>query len=116
MITPTRIIFLLPLLLVACGGKFPLYGAVDAPHGTTASQQQSDISYCKSQAQDQASNNGEQTKAFLYGSAALKKDENLQRNIFSSCMTAKGYTVIPVQVVKAAGAPQQTKPAQAKPT
>jgi len=115
MITPARIIFLLPLLLVACGSKFPLYGAVDAPHGITASQQQSDISYCKGQAQDQASNNGEQTKAFLYGSAALKRDKNLQRNIFASCMTAKGYTVIPVQVAKT-GTPQQSKPAQAKST
>jgi predicted CoA-binding protein len=33
----------------------------------------------------------------------------LQRNIFSKCMTAKGYTVIPVQTAKA-GVPQQAKP------
>lgn len=109
MITPTRIVFLLPLLLVACGGTFPLFSAVEAPHGITASQQQRDISFCKGQAQDQASNNGEQTKAFLYGATALQQDKNLQRKIFSECMMAKGYTVTPVQTAKA-GVPQQTKP------
>ncbi len=107
--TPTRLIFLLPLCLVACGGAFPLYGAVEAPHGTSANQQQNDISYCKGQALDQASNNGERAEAFLFGSAALEKDQTLQRNIFAECMTAKGYTVTPVQAAKA-GAATQSKP------
>jgi hypothetical protein len=109
MTNPARIVFLLPLFLVACGGTFPLFGAVEAPHGTSANQQKNDIAICKGQAVDQASNNGEQAEAFLFGSSARKKDEALQRKIFSECMTAKGYKVIPVQTAKA-GATQQTKP------
>jgi hypothetical protein len=109
MTNPARIVLLLPLFLVACGGTFPLFGAVEAPHGTSANQQTVDIAYCKSQAVDQASNNGEQAEAFLFGSAARKKEETLERNVFSECMTAKGYTVVPVQAAKA-GSPQQTKP------
>jgi len=109
MTSPARIVFLLPLFLVACGGTFPLFSAVEAPHGTNANQQKNDIAFCKDQAVGQANNNGERTEAFLFGSAARKRDEALQRNIFSKCMTAKGYTVIPVQTAKA-GVPQQAKP------
>jgi hypothetical protein len=109
MTNPARIVFLLPLFLVACGGTFPLFGAVEAPHGTSASQQKNDIAVCKNQAVDQASNNGEQAEAFLFGSTARKKEETLERNVFSECMTTRGYTIIPVQTAKAR-APQQTKP------
>jgi hypothetical protein len=109
MTNPARIVFLLPLLLAACGGTFPLFSAVEAPHGTNANQQKNDIAFCKDQAIGQANNNGERTEAFLFGSAARKRDEALQRNIFSECMVAKGYTVIPVQTGKS-GAAQQTKP------
>jgi hypothetical protein len=109
MTNPARIVFLLPLFLVACGGTFPLFGAVEAPHGTSASQQKSDIAVCKNQAVDQASNNGEQAEAFLFGSTARKKEETLERNVFSECMTTRGYTIIPVQTSKAR-ATQQTKP------
>ena len=108
MTKPARIVFLLPLLLVACGGTFPLFGAVEAPHGTSVNQQKNDIANCKSQAVDQASNNGEQAEAFLFGSAARKKEQTLERNVFSECMTNKGYTVIPVQAAKVGGN-QQTK-------
>jgi hypothetical protein len=109
MTKPARIVYLLPLFLVACGGKFPLYGAVEAPHGISANQQKNDIAYCKDQAVDQASKNGEQAEALLFGSAARNKDETLQRKIFSECMTAKGYTIIPVQTAKAETI-QPTKP------
>jgi hypothetical protein len=108
MTKPARIVFLLPLFLVACGGTFPLFGAVEAPHGTSAHQQKSDIANCKSQAVDQASNNGEEAEAFLFGSSARKKEQALERNVFSECMTNKGYTVIPVGTAKA-GSPQQAK-------
>ena len=108
MTNTARIVFLLPLLLVACGGTFPLFGAVQAPHGISANQQKNDIANCKSQAVDQASNNGEEAEAFLFGSSARKKEETLERNVFSECMMNKGYTVIPVQTAKA-GLPQQTK-------
>jgi hypothetical protein len=109
MTNPARIVFLLPLLLVACGGNFPLFGAVEAPQGTSMNQQKNDIALCKNQAVDQASNNGEQAEAFLFGSSARKKEETLERNVFSECMTTKGYTVIPLQTAKS-GAAQQTKP------
>lgn len=109
MTNPARILFLLPLFLVACGGTFPLFGAVEAPNGTSANQQKNDIAFCKGQAVEQASNNGERAEAFLLGSSARKKDETLQRNIFAECMTAKGYTVTPVQTAKA-GAAAQSKP------
>ena len=103
--TPNKVIFLLPLILVACGGTFPLFGAIDAPPAITANQQQNDISYCKVQAQDQANNNGEQVEAFLFGSAALQNDKTLQRKVFAECMTATGYTVVPVKVAKAEAPP-----------
>ncbi|MGA7594465.1 MAG: hypothetical protein WCA64_04635 [Gallionella sp.] len=109
MTNPARIEFLLPLVLVACGGSFPLFGAVAAPHGTSANQQKMDIAFCKGQAVDQASNNGEQAEAFLFGSSARKKEMTLERNVFSGCMTTRGYTVIPVQTAKA-GSPQPTNP------
>ncbi|MGB9093659.1 MAG: hypothetical protein WCB93_06060, partial [Gallionella sp.] len=83
MTSPARIVFLLPLFLVACGGTFPLFGAVEAPHGTSANQQKNDIAFCRNQAVDQASNNGEQAEAFLFGSSARKKEQTLERNVFS---------------------------------
>jgi hypothetical protein len=82
MLRPTRIIFLLPLFLVACGETFPLFGAIDSPQGITAKQQQQDISICRNEAESQATQDGEQTKAFFLGSKALKNDKDLQRNIF----------------------------------
>jgi hypothetical protein len=108
MLTPTRIIFLLPLFLVACGETFPLFGAIDSPQGITAKQQQKDISICKDEAENLANQNGEQVKAFYFGSKALENDEALQRNVFAKCMIARGYTVTPVPVVKAQ-ATQQAK-------
>ena len=33
MTNPARIVLLLPIFLVACGGNFPLFGAVEAPEG-----------------------------------------------------------------------------------
>ncbi|MGB9094678.1 MAG: hypothetical protein WCB93_11235, partial [Gallionella sp.] len=68
-----------------------------------------DIAFCRNQAVDQASNNGEQAEAFLFGSSARKKEQTLERNVFSECMKTRGYTVIPVQTAKA-GSPQQTRP------
>ncbi|MEO6974833.1 MAG: hypothetical protein ABI144_03010 [Gallionella sp.] len=108
MLRPTLIIFLLPLFLVACGETFPLFGAIDSPQGITAKQQQADISTCKVEAEYQANQNGEQTKALFFGAEALKNDQALQRNVFAKCMIARGYTVTPVQVVKAQ-ATQQAK-------
>ena len=113
MLMPTRIIFLLPLLLVACDGSFPLFGAVDAPQGVTAKQEQNDISLCKTEAESQASKSGERVKAFFGGATALEDDKTLQRGVFAECMTAKGYAVVPVQTTKNQAA-QQIKPAQVK--
>ena len=108
MTNPARIVLLLPIFLVACGGNFPLFGAVEAPKGTSANQQKNDIAICKDQAVNQASNNGERAEAFLFGSSARKKDETLQRKVFAECMTAKGYTVVPVQSANTV-APHQSK-------
>jgi len=118
MFTRTKLIFLLPLFLVACGGSFPLAGGIDAPYGKTADQQQNDILYCKDQAHNEAGSNGQQAKAFLMGLTiigapiAIEQDKSLQREVFARCMTAKGYAIAPVQAKKAEPL-QQIQPTQA---
>jgi hypothetical protein len=109
MLKPARIVVLLPLLLVACDGTFPLFSAVDAPPGTSAKQQQSDIVLCSTDAESQASKSGERVKAF-FSQSARDDDKALQRKLFAACMSTKGYTVVPVQAN--AQAPQ-TSPANA---
>lgn len=117
MLTRTKIIFFLPLFCVACGGTFPLAGGIGTPYGKTADQQQNDILFCKDRARNEANTDGQQAKAFLMGLTivgapiAIENEKTLQREVFAKCMTAKGYTVAPVQEKKA-DAPQ-TKLTQA---
>ena len=106
MLTRTKIIFFLPLFCVACGGTFPLAGGIGAPYGKTADQQQNDILFCKDQARNEANADGQQAKAFLMGLTivgapiAIENEKTLQREVFAKCMTAKGYSIAPVQEKK----------------
>lgn len=87
-------------------GTFQLAGGISAPSGKTADQQQNDILFCKDQAQMEANSAGQQTKDFLMGLTivgapiAIEQDKSLQREVFAKCMTAKGYTITPVQTAK----------------
>lgn len=99
MLKPAGIVVLLSLLLVACSGRSPLFSKVEAPQGVLAKQQQGDISQCTTEAEDQANNSGDLAQS-LFSKSGLEKGAALQRKIFAECMTAKGYTVIPVPVAQ----------------
>lgn len=119
MLTRTKLILILPFFLVACGGTFQLAGGIGAPYGKTADQQQNDILFCKDQAHNEAGSNGQQAKAFMMGLTiigapiAIEQDKNLQREVFARCMTAKGYTIAPVETKKAEASQQAQSTTQA---
>lgn len=75
-------------------------GNVRPQPGRTADQQQLDTLTCKDQARLAAESGGQQTKEFLLGltvigyPAAVASDRAKQRDVFTSCMQAKGYTVL----------------------
>lgn len=72
---------LLPLLLLAgCG--FPL-GTVHRPIHMTAQQQQADTSECK-----------EKSKGHFFAETS-KAGQEKYRDVFTDCMTQKGYLVRP---------------------
>jgi hypothetical protein len=99
MLKSTGTVVLLSLLLVACSGRSPLFSKVEAPQGVLVKQQQGDISRCTTEAEDQANNSGDLAQS-LFSKSGLEKGAVLERKIFAECMTAKGYTVIPVPAAK----------------
>lgn len=94
-------ILVVPLLVAACG-TFPLSGNTYGP-GKTQDQHQMDILVCKDQAKLAANTTGRQTGAFLLGMTiigapvAFELEKAKQREVFAQCMTARGYTVMPVE-------------------
>ena len=94
-------ILVLPLVVAACG-TFPLSKNTIAPTGKTADQHQLDILVCQDQAKLAASTAGRQAGNFLLGMTligtpvAYELDKAKQREVFAQCMTARGYTVVPV--------------------
>jgi hypothetical protein len=94
-------ILVLPLVVAACG-TFQLSKNTIAPAGKTADQHQMDILVCKDQAKLAANTTGRQTGAFLLGMTvigapvAFEMEKAKQREVFAECMTARGYTVVPV--------------------
>lgn len=88
------------LALGGCAGTFPL-GNVKPQVGRTADQQQLDTLTCKDQAQQAANTNGRVAASFVAGLTivgapiAIAADHAKQRDVFSQCMAAKGYTVTP---------------------
>ena len=91
------LVILLSGLLSACG-TFSL-GNVKPQTGRTADQEKLDILLCKDQAHNAAMSSGQQTKEFLLGltiigaPVAYESDKEKQRQVFKSCMQAKGYVV-----------------------
>jgi len=69
--------------------------------GKTADQEKLDVLVCKDQAHNAAASAGQQTKEFLLGltligtPVAFESDKAKQREVFKSCMEAKGYVVEP---------------------
>lgn len=91
-------VFFSSFVLSSCG-TFTL-ARVQAPPGTTAEQQQSDILYCKDQAALAVSTAGRQTEDFLLGATligapfAYEHDKATQRDVFANCMQSKSYTIV----------------------
>lgn len=94
-------ILVLPLFVAACG-TFPLSKDTYAPAGKTKDQHQLDILVCQDQAKLAVSTAGRQAGNFLLGMTligtpvAYELDKAKQREVFAQCMTARGYTVVPV--------------------
>ena len=94
-------ILVLPLFVAACG-TFPLSGGTYPPAGKTKDQQQLDLLTCQDQAKLAANTTARQTGAFLLGltiigaPVAFELEKAKQREVFADCMTARGYTVMPV--------------------
>jgi hypothetical protein len=76
-------------------------GNVKPQTGRTADQQQLDTLTCKDQAKMAVESGGQYAKEFLLGftvvgyPAAIASDKAKQREVFTDCMTAKGYAVTP---------------------
>ena len=94
-------ILVLPFVVTACG-TFPLSKNTIAPAGKTADQHQLDTLVCQDQAKLAVSTAGRQAGNFLLGMTiigtpvAFELDKAKQREVFAQCMTARGYTVVPV--------------------
>ena len=94
-------ILVLPLVVAACG-TFPLSGGTSPPAGKTADQHQLDLLTCQHDAKMAVSTAGRQAGNFLLGMTligtpvAYELDKAKQREVFAQCMTARGYTVVPV--------------------
>jgi hypothetical protein len=103
---------LLLALLVAAAvsgcGTFPLSGGTTPPAGKTADQHQLDILTCQHEGKMAANTGARQTGAFLLGLTivgtplAFELEKKKQREVFAECMTARGYTVVPLETQKQA--------------
>jgi hypothetical protein len=90
----------IPFVLTACG-TFQLADGIYPPPGKTSEQQQTDILACKDQARLEANTADRQAGAFLLGMTiigapvAFELEKAKQREVFSQCMTARGYRIVP---------------------
>lgn len=93
-------IFATSLLLCGCASTFQL-GKVQPQAGRNADQQQLDMLTCKDQAHLAVDGGAQYAKEFWLGftlvgyPAAIASDKAKQRQVFTDCMTAKGYAVTP---------------------
>ena len=93
-------LILVALLLTGCG-TFQLASGIYPPPGKSSDQQQTDILVCKDQAKNEANTAGRQAGAFLLGMTlvgapvAYELEKSKQREVFSECMTARGYRITP---------------------
>jgi hypothetical protein len=92
-------IIALSILLAGCG-SFQL-GTSYPAQGQTRAQLEQDILVCKDRASTEANTTGRQVGAFLAGltivgaPVAIADDRRKQREVFSACMTERGYRVEP---------------------
>lgn len=90
------------ICLTGCG-SFNL-GLVHPQAGKTAEQQQLDMLTCKDRAAVEANTEGRQIGSFLAGLTvigapiAYEAEKAKQREVFTDCMQARGYTVTPADV------------------
>lgn len=90
----------LPLLLLTGCGSFVL-GHVSRPIHMTAEQQQVDSLICKDRAKNEANTDARVAGSFLAGltivgaPVAIAAEREKQREVFTKCMTDKGYLVHP---------------------
>lgn len=90
----------LGLLLAGCG-TFQLASGVIPPPGKTNEQQQLDTLSCKDHAKLQANTADRQAAAFALGFTivgaplAYELEKSKQREVFKTCMEARGYRVLP---------------------
>jgi hypothetical protein len=88
------------LTLTGCG-TFQLASGVIPLTSKTQEQQQLDNLQCKDQAKLEANTTARQTGAFLLGMTivgapvAFEIEKAKQREVFKSCMEAKGYRILP---------------------
>lgn len=93
-------VFATVAFLTGCATTFQL-GKVQPQPGRTADQQQLDTLTCKDQAHMAVQSGAQQAKEFWLGftivgyPAAIASDKAKQRAVFTQCMQAKGYTVMP---------------------
>lgn len=87
-------------MLTGCG-TFQLASSVTPTSPKTQEQQQLDNLACKDQAKLEANTTGRQTGAFLLGltivgaPVAFELEKAKQREVYKTCMEAKGYRVLP---------------------
>lgn len=83
-------------------GTFPL-GMTYAPADTTRQQHQLDVLTCQDQAKVAVNTAARQTGNHLLSMTivgiplAFELEKAKQREVFAQCMTARGYTVVPVE-------------------
>lgn len=89
------------LALAGCG-TFQLAAGVYPPPGRSTQEQQTDVLVCKDQARNEANTAARQAGAFALGFTivgaplAYEMEKSKQREVFASCMTARGYRIVPV--------------------
>ncbi len=110
-----RVIAVLATVLLTSCGTFQLSSGAIPITPKTQEQQQLDTLSCKDQARLEASTAGRQTGAFLLGMTivgaplAFELEKSKQREVYKTCMEARGYRVLP-PADQAAAAPQTTGP------
>lgn len=108
------------LLLAGCG-TFQLASSVIPSTPKTQDQQQLDNLGCKDQAKLEANTTGRQTGAFLLGMTivgapvAFEMEKAKQREVYKSCMEAKGYRILPPNDQAASAAPASNTPSTPQP-
>lgn len=108
------------LLLAGCG-TFQLASGVIPSTPKTQEQQQLDNLGCKDQAKLEANTTGRQTGAFLLGMTivgapvAFEMEKAKQREVYKSCMEAKGYRILPPNDQAAISTPASNPPGTPQP-